>query len=167
MSKKSQKLSEDDYIRPKMTITDSLQNKNSIQKYLANYEEIEDEEIPYLSPGMHLRYISWDKENDCELFRLGGILVKLAKEYLVLAGVKAKTFSVQRYSYDNNKNIIHVTRFFRKIKNEDMIQKKINETMEVSKEIIQEQSKMLQKQNEELEKLKKQMKQMKKNKHPK
>jgi hypothetical protein len=159
MSKKSQKLSEDDYIRPKITLTDGLQNKKSIQKYLAEYEEVDEDEIPYLTPGMHLRYISWDKENDCELFRLGGILVKLAKEYLVLAGVKAKTFSVQRYSYDN-KNIIHVTRFFRKIKNEDMIQKKINETMEVSKEIIQEQS-------EELEKLKKQMKQMKKNKPPK
>jgi hypothetical protein len=167
MNKIPQKLSEDDYIRPKITLTDGLQNKKSIQKYLAEYEEVDEEEIPYLTPGMHLRYISWDKENNCELFRLGGILVKIAKEYMVLSGVKAKTFSVQRYAYDKNNNIIHITRFFKKIKNDEIIKKKVNETMEVSKEIIQEQSKMLQKQNEELQKLKKQMKQMKKNKNPK
>ena len=164
MNRTPQKLSEDDYIRPKITLTDGLQNKKSIQKYLNDYEEVSEEEVPYLTPGMHLRYISWDKDNDCELFRLGGILIKIAKEYMVLSGVKAKTFSVQRYSYDKNNNIIHTTRFFRKIKNEDIIKKKVNETMEVSKEIIQEQSKMIKKQNEELERLKKQIKKSKKKK---
>ena len=104
------------YQRPEKTITDSLQNKKSIQNYLKDYEEVPNNDLPYVSVNSHVRYISWDKENNCELFRLGGIIKQIQKEFLILTGKGQKSFSVQRYTYDKNKKIIHTTRFFKKKK---------------------------------------------------
>jgi hypothetical protein len=155
MNKSTIRLLSDDYIRPKKTKTDRVQDEESIQNYLNDYDEIESEDIPYLKIGIHLRYISWDKKNKCELFRFGGILSTINKEYLILAGKGGKTFSVQRYTYSDTKNILHTTRFFKKIKNTVLLQEQINNTIESSQEMINKQSEIIEKQKREISKLKK------------
>jgi hypothetical protein len=155
MNKSTIKLISDDYIRPKKTKTDRVQDEESIQNYLNDYEEIDSSDIPYLKIGIHLRYISWDKKNKCELFRFGGISSSINKEYLVLAGKGGKTFSVQRYTYSDTKKILHTTRFFKKIKNTVLLQEQINSTIESSQEMINKQSEIIEKQKREISKLKK------------
>ena len=155
MNKSTIKLISDDYIRPKKTKTDRVLDEESIQNYLNDYEEIEPDDIPYLKLGIHLRYISWDKKNKCELFRFGGISSSINKEYLILAGKGGKTFSVQRYTYSDNKKILHTTRFFKKIKNTVLLQEQINSTIESSQEMINKQSEIIEKQKREISKLKK------------
>lgn len=141
------------YQRPEKTITDSLQNKKSIQNYLKDYEEVPNNDLPYVSVNSHVRYISWDKENNCELFRLGGIIKQIQKEFLILTGKGQKSFSVQRYTYDKNKKIIHTTRFFKKKKGVSSVDNaEINENLELSKVIIEKQSIEMDKQTEEIEK---------------
>ena len=156
MKKYSGRLTLDEYDRPKKTVTESVQDKKSIQKYLKEYEEVDKEDLPYLNQDTHLRYISWDKKNNCELFRFGGLLVKVNKEYVLLAGKGGKTFSAQRYTYDeSNKKKVHATRFFKKMKNEEILKEELDETVETSKEIIKKQNEIIEKQKKELAKLKK------------
>lgn len=156
MKRYTGRLALDDYDRPKKTVTESVQDKKSIEKYLKEYEEVSSEDLPYINPDTHLRYISWDKKNNCELFRFGGLLVKVNKEYVLLAGKGGKTFSAQRYSYDeNNKKKLHTTRFFKKMKNEDILKEELDETLEASREIINKQNELIEKQKKEIAKLKK------------
>ena len=103
MKKYTGRLTLDEYKRPTKTVTESVQDKESIQNYLKQYFEVPEEDLPYINQDTHLRYISWDKTNKCELFRFGGLLVKINKEYVLLAGKGGKTFSAQRYTYDDNK----------------------------------------------------------------
>ena len=145
---------EDGYIRPKKTLTDSIQNQKSITEYLKNFEEINNENLPYVNINTQLRYISYDKKNKCELFRFGGLLAKVDKDYLVLAGREGKRFSVQRYTKDNNGKIIHETRFFKKIKNEEIIKEELNTTVDV----IDKQNDLIKKQKQEIAALKKRLK---------
>lgn len=156
MKRYTGRLALDEYDRPKKTVTESVQDKKSIQKYLKEYEEVSPEDLPYVNPETHLRYISWDKKNNCELFRFGGLLVKVNKEYVLLAGKGGKTFSAQRYSYDeNNKKKLHTTRFFKKMKNEEILKEELDETLEASREIINKQNELIEKQKKEIARLKK------------
>jgi len=156
MRKYTGRLTLDDYERPKRTVTESVQDKKSIQKYLKEYEEIDPDDLPYVVPDTHLRYISWDKVNSCELFRFGGILVRVNKEYVLLAGKGGKTFSAQRYTYDDDsKKKLHTTRFFKKMKTEEILKEELEETIEASKEIIDKQNEIIEKQKREIAKLKK------------
>lgn len=156
MRKYTGRLALDDYERPKKTVTESVQDKKSIQKYLKEYEEVSAEDLPYVNPDTHLRYISWDNKNNCELFRFGGLLVKVNKEYVLLAGKGGKTFSAQRFSYDeSNKKKVHTTRFFKKMRTEDILKEELDETLETSREIIKKQNELIEKQKKELAKLKK------------
>ena len=156
MRKYSGRLTLDEYERPKKTVTESVQDKKSIQKYLKEYEEVSSEDLPYINQDTHLRYISWDKKNNCELFRFGGLLVKVNKEYVLLAGKGGKTFSAQRFTYDeDNKKKVHTTRFFKKMRNEDILKEELDETLETSREIIKKQNELIEKQKKELSKLKK------------
>tara|TARA_Y200000002_G_scaffold316607_1_gene274984 strand:- start:1056 stop:1535 length:480 start_codon:yes stop_codon:yes gene_type:complete len=155
MRKYTGRLALDEYNRPVKTVTESVQDKKSIQKYLKEYEEISVEDLPYVNPDTHMRYISWDKKNKCELFRFGGLLVKVNKEYVLLAGKGGKTFSAQRFTFDDNNKKIHTTRFFKKMKNEDILREELDDTLETSKEIIKQQKEIIEKQKKELEKLKK------------
>ena len=110
------------YARPKKTKTESVQDEKSIQHYLKDYEEIDQKELPYINPNTHIRYISWDKKNKCELFRFGGLLVRIQPQYVQLAGIEGKLFSAQRYTYaEDKKKVIHMTRFFRKMKQTEVM----------------------------------------------
>jgi hypothetical protein len=112
----SKRLQEDHYQKPEKTITDLLQTREAILEKLENYEEIDPKHMELIPKNALISYITFDPEKNMELYRTGGYLRKVAKEYIVLAGKGNKTFSVQRYIYrDRNKSeLLYVTRFFGK-----------------------------------------------------
>lgn len=150
----------DGYVRPKRTKTELVQNEKNINDYLKDFEEIEDSKLPYVNLNTQLRYISYDVENECELFRFGGLLMKIEEKYVVLAGKEGKRFSVQRYIYDKNNNnkLVHTTRFFKKIKTEQLLKEQLNMTLDKSEDIINKQNAVIEKQKKELAALKKKSK---------
>ena len=152
------RLKNDSYLRPEQTITESIQNKKDIEEQLKNYEEIEEEDINFLHLNTSLKYLKYDINLKKELYRFGGLLVKIDKEYLILAGKENKRFSVQRYTKDRNNNIIHKTRFFRKKKESEYFKEKYEE----SSDIIDKQQYVIEKQKQELIELKKKLKSSKK-----
>ena len=150
------RLSKNEYNRPKKTKTESVQDQKSIQKLLNEYVEVSQDELPYIPLNTHLRYISWNIKNKCEQFRYGGLLIRVEKQYLILAGKEGKTFSAQRFTINQDTNkLLHTTRFFKKLKKEELIQEELEETLDASKEIINKQNEMLEKQQKEIEQLKK------------
>ena len=154
-----QRLYKDDgYVRPKRTKTELVQNEKNINDYLKDFEEIEDSKLPYVNLNTQLRYISYDVENECELFRFGGLLMKIEEKYLVLAGKESKRFSVQRYIYDKNNKLVHTTRFFKKVKTEQLLKEQLNMTLDKSEDIINKQNAIIEKQKKELAALKKKSK---------
>ena len=154
-----QRLYKDDgYVRPKRTKTELVQNEKNINDYLKDFEEIEDSKLPYVNLNTQLRYISYDVENECELFRFGGLLMKIEEKYVVLAGKESKRFSVQRYIYDKNNKMIHTTRFFKKVKTEQLLKEQLNMTLDKSEDIINKQNAIIEKQKKELAALKKKSK---------
>ena len=154
-----QRLYKDDgYVRPKRTKTELVQNEKNINDYLKDFEEIEDSKLPYVNLNTQLRYISYDIENECELFRFGGLLMKIEEKYVVLAGKESKRFSVQRYIYDKNNKLVHTTRFFKKVKTEQLLKEQLNMTLDKSEDIINKQNAIIEKQKKELAALKKKSK---------
>ena len=152
------KLSQSGYERPKKTITDTMQTKKDIEEQLRNFEEISDEDLNFVNVGTQLKYISYDKKNKKEQFRFGGLLVKVNKDYLSLAGKEGLRFSVQRYTKNDKGENIHKTRFFKKVKEEAILKEQLESTVEQSNDIIQKQNDIIKKQAEELKALKKMMK---------
>ena len=124
------KLNQDDgsYIRPNKTITESIQTKKDIEEQLNNFEEISDEDLNFVNINTQLKYLSYDVKNKKELFRFGGLLIKIAKDYIILAGKEGKRFSVQRYTRNDKNEVIHTTRFFKKIKQTQILEYKLKET---------------------------------------
>ena len=154
-----QRLYKDDgYVRPKRTKTELVQNEKNINEYLKDFEEIDDSKLPYVNINTQLRYISYDVENECELFRFGGLLMKIEEKYVVLAGKESKRFSVQRYIYDKNNKLVHTTRFFKKVKTEQLLKEQLNMTLDKSEDIINKQNAIIEKQKKELAALKKKSK---------
>jgi hypothetical protein len=153
------KLLQDDgtYERPTKTITETMQNKKDIEEQLKNFEEITSEDLNFINVNTQLKYISYDKQNKKELFRFGGLLVKVAKEYVILAGKEGKRFSAQRYTKDDKDNILHTTRFFKKIKETEALKTKLLETEESAAAIIEKQSAIIAQQKKDLLALKKAM----------
>ncbi len=109
------RLNEDDYSKPTKTITDLIQTREAIDDKLQNYTEVDNNELELLPKNVHISYITYNLEKNMELFRMGGYLRKVAKDYIVLAGKGNKTFSVQRKIYQNGQ-LLYVTRFFAKKK---------------------------------------------------
>ena len=153
------KLNQNDgsYERPSKTITETLQNKKDIEEQLKNFEEISDVDLNFVNLNTQLKYLSYDLKNKKELYRFGGLLVKIAKEYIILAGKEGKRFSVQRYTKNDKNEIVHTTRFFKKIKETEILQSKLDETFEESNSIIEKQNNIIEKQRKELLALKKKL----------
>lgn len=154
---KIKRISEDNYQKPKKTITDLVQTQDKVQEILENYQEISNEEIDNVPIGIHVRYISYNKKTNKEAFRFGGNIKKIDPNYLVLIGNNL-TFSVQRFTYNKNNEVIHTTRFFIKDKDVDKINEINQETIK-NQEIIDQQNEIIHKQQREIEKLKKKLKQ--------
>jgi len=100
------------YERPKKTITDSYQNKESMEEKLKDYERATCvDDIDYKT---HVRYVTLDKEGKM-VFRLGGLLIKKTPVYVKLSNGKFQ-WSVQRHHYDaddtDKKDSIFETVFF-------------------------------------------------------
>lgn len=154
---KIKRISEDNYQKPKKTITDLVQTQDKVQEILENYQEISNEEIDNVPIGIHVRYISYNKKTNKEAFRFGGNIKKIDPNYLVLIGNNL-TFSVQRFTYNKNNEVIHTTRFFIKDKDVDKINES-NQELIKNQEIIDQQNEIIHKQQREIEKLKKKIKQ--------
>jgi len=152
------KLAQDDkYIRPEKTITESIQTKKDIEEKLNDFEEITDEDLNFINVNTLLRYISYDKIYKKELFRFGGLLVKVNKDYLILAGKEGLRFSVQRYTRNDKNEIIHTTRFFKKIKETEVLKNKLEEVLEHSADKIEKQNEIIEKQKREIMAMKKKL----------
>ena len=153
----SKKLASSNYVRPTKTKTEMTQTKKEIEDKLKNFEEVLSEDIPYITLNSQVRYISYDPKNKKELFRYGGILKKMDKDYVLLSGKDNLIFSVQRYTRDSDGNILHTTRFFRKMKESDLLKEELDETIEKSTELIKRQDEIIDKQKKELMALKKKL----------
>ena len=147
-----------EYERPAKTITDLMQNKKDIEEQLKDFEEITDEDLNFIYVNTQLKYIGFDKKTKKELFRFGGLLVKVNKEFIVLAGKDGLRFSVQRYTRNEKNEIIHTTRFFKKIKKEELLKEQLSQTIIESTDIIEEQKLIIEKQKKELSDMKKKLK---------
>lgn len=156
-----------DYMRPSKTTTDRMQAKDELKKYLKDYEEVPMEDVNFMTIGQLLRYISYDKKTRREIFRFGGLLKKIDKNYVVLQGKNGMTFSAQRYTMDDNENIIHTTRFFRKKKVEEVMKQEYEEAIDRSDELIHKQTEVIEKQKRELMTLRKRLEEMEKTKSKK
>ena len=153
-----------DYMRPSKTTTDRMQTKDELKKYLKDYVEIPLEDINFMTIGQLIRYISYDKKTRKEIFRFGGLLKKIDKNYVVLQGKNGMTFSAQRHTYDDNENLIHTTRFFKKQKVEEILRVEMEEAIDRSDEVIHKQNEVIDKQKRELMTLKKRLEELEKSK---
>lgn len=126
----TQRLLSSGYIRPKKTITDSLQTKEAILDKLDGYIEVSGEEIDDIPTGSHIRYISFDKTTNKEMFRTGGIVAKVHPKYISLRGLENKSFSMQRYIYDDSGKVLHTTRVFKKLTDKEKAEIQADEAVE-------------------------------------
>lgn len=146
-----------DYIRPSKTATDKMQSANELKDFLNNYEQVKEEDVNFLPIGQLLRYIGYDKKNKREIFRYGGLLKKVARDYLILQGKNGMTFSCQRYTMDDGGNMIHTTRFFKKMNPELIIKEEYEEVLDKTEVLVKQQQTIIDKQKKELMMLKKQL----------
>ena len=151
------RLSNDNYDRPEKTLTDLSQNKTAIEEQLKDFEEIPEEDLNFVNVNTQLKYLSYDIKNRRELFRFGGLLIKVNKDYLLLAGKEGKRFSAQRYTRDDKNKIIHTTRFFKKMKDTDLLKEKYEESFVQTEELVKKQNDIIEKQRKELMALKKKL----------
>jgi hypothetical protein len=158
----TKRLSVDNYDRPEKTITETIQNKKDIEEQLVNFEEVTDEELCYVNVNTQLKYLTYDKTKKKELFRFGGLLVKVNKDYILLAGKEGMRFSVQRYTKNEKGGIIHTTRFFRKIKDSDILKQELTNTKLKTATMLNNQNEYIQKQDKEILDLKKKLEKLEK-----
>ena len=76
---------------------------------------------------------------------------------MLLAGKEGKRFSAQRYTRDDKNKIIHTTRFFKKMKDTDLLKEKYEESFVQTEELVKKQNDIIEKQRKELMALKKKL----------
>lgn len=141
-----------EYIRPKKTITDLLQNKEEIEKKLEGFHEVTGKDI---NNGELVRYIIYSMEKKKELFRMGGVIVYNADKYIMIRGKNNLVFPVKKYLIDSNGNIIYYTRFFKKLNNIDLFKNDVQKILEKNNELIKKQTKIIQTLQKEVDEIKK------------
>ena len=158
------------YVRPDKTITELTQSKDKIAERLEGFEEVSEKELCYVPVGALLRYIGWDKRSNKPAFRFGGVVKKVDKEYVLLAGKGGITFSAQRYAYDQNGKKIFKTRFFKKSKStkneldgeKKQLEKELENTIDRANEMFEKQNAVIEKLQNDNNELKTIIKQLKK-----
>ncbi len=148
------RLGTDGYQRPKKTLTDTLQNEEAIEQKLNGFVEVDESDIDSLSPGSYVRYIKWDVAGGKERFVMGGVVLRVNPEYLLIKGKDNGTFSAQRYTFNKKGDLIHTTRFFKQLSNEDRLKMKLLEMQKKANQIIEELEETIDKQSAEIEELK-------------
>lgn len=151
------RLTQTDYERPTKTITETIQSKKDIEEQLLNFEEIPNEDLCYVNLNTQLKYISYDKKNKKELFRFGGLLIKVEKEYVVLAGKEGMRFSVQRYTRNEKCDLLHTTRFFKKMKDAQIVKLELTDQLVEKEEELKKQQMIIDQQKAQLMAMKKKM----------
>ena len=149
-TQQSRLTAETTFERPSRTITDMTQTREGIQEKLDGYEEVPEEDVVYIPIGSHVRYLTWDKVNRHEKLCFGGFVKLIQREYLILIGKEGLTFSVQRYTKAGNGDVLHTTRFFKKMPKTEILQQKLDTTLKKSSEIINRQNEIIQKQKQEI-----------------
>ena len=91
-------MSQNNYNRPKVTYTDTIQDIDKIKDLIKDYERVDS--IDSVSIGTFVKYVTL--KNDKQRFCIGGRLYKVHKDYVVLGGVNNSRFSVQRYHWNKN-----------------------------------------------------------------
>jgi hypothetical protein len=116
----TKRLSKTNYNRPELTLTDTLQSNEEMQKKLLKYTRVDD--IEDVRINTHVRYVTL--KNSQQRFCLGGLLKKIHNKYVILSN-GTLSWSVQRYHWDDpSAEPIFETTFFRLLSVEEQ-QKKI------------------------------------------
>lgn len=136
-------LTTDNYNRPNVTFTDSL-TKEDIINYLQDYELVDKNNIDSIPLGTHIRYIT--EVDGIKKFRTGGKIIKVDKDYFVLASGRLK-WSVQKAN----------TIFFKLISIET-VRKELNKIIEEQRKIIYHKELEIKSLAHQLENLKKKQK---------
>ena len=105
LSQTIHRLGIDGYQRPKKTYTDTLQSADAIEEKLNGYVEVDESDIDNISTGSFVRYIKWDLGHNKERFVMGGIVMRVLPEYIIIKGKDNGTFSAQRYTYNKKGEI--------------------------------------------------------------
>lgn len=156
------RLGQDGYKRPKKTYTDTLQSEEAIKEKLNGFIEIPEDKVDEISPGSFVRYLKWEPDNNREKLVMGGIVLRVLPQYLIIKGKGNGTFSAQRYTFNNKGEYIHSTRFFKMLSNEDKLKGKLLEMKDKANNIIEELEDTIDKQSDEIEQLKELVKKLKK-----
>ena len=147
------RLSVDGFERPKITYTDTLQNKQAIQQKLDGFVEVPEDEIDNLDEGSFLRYLKYDTKTKREKFVTGGVLLRVYPKFLVIKGKGDGTFSAQRF-IEKKDGTFYPTRFFKKLNNEEKLKMQLIEMQKKANEIITELEETIEKQQSEINELK-------------
>ena len=142
-------LTKSNFQRPKITYTDTLQNKQSMQEKLKNYERVDDiDDVPL---NTHVRYVTLDKDKK-QVFRLGGLLKKIHSKYVQLTN-GTHILSVQKYHYSDDQSDdepLFETVFFRIMSKNRQIETQKKEMQAQNQQLID----LVNKQAKEIEELK-------------
>ena len=93
-------MSFNNYKRPKVTYTDTIQNFEKLKELTKDYVRVDC--IDKVPLGTSVRYLTF--KNNKQRFCIGGRLCTIHKDYVMLIGAKNKRFSVQRYHWKENVN---------------------------------------------------------------
>ena len=144
------------YQKPKVTITDLIQNNDDIKDQLKNFVEIPIKELDNLCLYTYIKYITFSVKENKELFRIGGKLIIVKDNYIILRGRNCN-FSVQKYVFQNG-NKIYTTKFFIKSnkykKKTQVLETELNETIDKANNMYLQQTVVINKQKEKINKLK-------------
>jgi hypothetical protein len=150
----SNRLNDDtEYIRPKKTITELVQNRKDILEILKDHEEVVGDDLDELPHNSKLKYITYDDKEGKYLFRWGGSLRKVHEKYVVLAGRGNKTFTVQRFKQKGGK--LEETRFYKTVTKYDRLLEEHEELKKQSELIFDKQEHIIKTQNAEIARLRK------------
>ena len=108
MSKNTRNLLNSNYSRPRKTFTDTLQSTQAMKEKLKYYVRVDD--VDDVSLGTHVRYVTW--KDGKQRFCLGGLLKEKHSKYVKLSN-NSFHWSVQKRHYNNKKDVVFKTVFFR------------------------------------------------------
>ena len=120
-----------EYVRPKTTITELVQNRKDILEILEGHEEVNGDELDELPHNTRLKYITYCDKEGKYLFRWGGSLRKVHEKYVVLAGRGNRTFAVQRFKQKGGKMV--ETRFYKTVTKYDKLMEEHNKLLRLYK----------------------------------
>jgi hypothetical protein len=138
------------YDRPKITITDTLQNDDSIREKLNSYEEVSN--IDSIPIHTHVRYITY--KDGHPKFCLGGFLIKIHSDYVILSN-NTVNWSVQRFYVNKETGDKQFTTFY------SIINKNRRNEIQINSQLTE-----LEKKDKEIEQLKAQLNQVQTNAKP-